>query len=150
MPGILKFVSVLLVMGALAGLLIGIGAIRSCARSNAEADIAQEIEDVAPAFTISARDFVAEYKSDEDRAQQVYGDQVVVVNGLLGGLFEESNIVSFDALDVWSVRCHFSDAELPKIREQARSRVLNLKGRVVGVDNKRLAIELRGCTVYDT
>ena len=115
------------------------------------------------------------YKANEEAVAAAYNGSVGIVEGPTG-VNEAANYLNLHAYDVWAVRCFSSDEEIDKVnvlrKPQNRSSdkrrtgyaitghggvsvdrslpIFAFKGRVEGVNDKRLTIDLRGCTVQDT
>ena len=150
---------------------------RGCARSDSESAIAEEIRDIAPVFNMSANQLVRTYLADEEAAA-AYNGSVDIVEGP-SFLVDESNHLRFYVDKVWAVRCFLSDKQVERVRDLRSSRerfpassgnetfeirgissgwpvaftslpVFALKGRVEGVNDRHLTIDLRGCVVQDS
>ena len=152
--------------------------VRGCSRSDSEATIAEEIRDVPPAFNLTASQLVQIYLTDEDSAAGAYNNRVGVVEGP-SLLVEESNHLRFYVDKVWAVRCLLSDEQMGRVRDLSSSRrrvsagngygnfetrgigsgwpvafaslpVFALKGKVEGISDRHLTIDIRGCAVQDS
>ena len=170
MSDLIRFLSLGAAFFAIAGLLIVFGVIRGCSRSNSEAAIAEEIRDVPPAFNLTASQMVQAYLDDEQSAEEIYNGQVGIIRGQSLRFREASNYFQLSGTDVWTVRCFVSTMEADNILEQWDSlrqtyvvsrvtkglsvggtgKTLLMKGRVEGVNNKHLSIDIRGCTLQDS
>ena len=170
MSDLIRFLSLGAAFFAIAGLLIALGMFRGCSLSASESDIAMEIRDVPPAFNLADTQLVQIYLDNQEAAEAAYNGQAGIVRGALRGLREGANHLSFERHDVWSVRCFISSAEADNILEQWDSlrqtyvvsrvtkglsvggtgKTLLMKGRVEGVNNKHLSIDIRGCTLQDS
>ena len=171
MSDLVRFLSLAVAFFAIAVLVIAFGVGRNCSRSASEATIAEEIRVVPPAFEIKATDFVKEYLADEASAVETYNGKVGIIKGpsLLVG---QSNYLRFFIDKVWAVRCFLSDEQMDWVRTLYNSSdrvplggtyefrtgagwpvgfsslpVFVLKGKVEGINNKLLTIDLRGCTL---
>ena len=151
---IAPFFAGFLAIAVMVGLVMGVSSAKSCIRSNSEAAIAEEIRDVPPVFNLTAGQLVVGYMSDEAAGAVAYNGQVGIIHGIVAGSSDQANHVKLlggavGAL-VWSLRCYLSDEELEKViagyRRSSANRV-TLKGRVEGVDDKHLAIGVRGCAL---
>ncbi len=178
MAGLIKLLAIAVAFFLIAGLLISLGTVRGCSRSASEAAIAGEIRDVPPSFKLSASQLVSSYISDEDSATVTYNQTVGIVEGP-SILVEESNHLRFYVDRVWAVRCFLSDEQVNRVRDLRGSRirvrsggvygafesrgigsgwpvsftslpVYALKGRVEGINNKHLTVDLRGCIVQES
>lgn len=145
---------------ALAFFVIAFTVGRNCISGDSEAAIAQEIKEVPPAFELKARDFLEAYLADEQAAASIYNGKVGIITGIeatssIGDLRDpprdQSNSVYFFTNGVWFVRCLMSQEEKAKFRKDHGTGyfrpLFSLKGRVQGVNNKHLTIDLRGCTL---
>ena len=172
MADLVRFLSLLAAFAAIAGLLIVFGVFRSCSRSASEAEIAEEIMSIPPAFNLTASQLVQAYLDDEESAEATYNGQVGIVRGAYLGLWKASDHFNLFGNDVWTVRCFTSNAETDRVRDRwdslkqtyvfergwsgrsksvgGPSRILVMKGRVDGINNKFLSVDLRGCTFYDS
>ena len=169
MSDLVRFLSIAVAFFAIAGLVIAFGVGRNCSRSASEAAIAEEIKASPPAFKISAIKLVEAYLDDEENAEAIYNGQVGIIEGASLGFVDESNHFQFFGNGIWRVRCFASDAEAEKVwamRNSFRSTnvyqrdrsgvsvrsaaLLLMKGRVVGVNDKHLSIDIRGCTLQDS
>lgn len=155
-----RFFSLALAFLAIAGLVIAFTAGRNCSRSASEADIADEIRDIPPTFELKARDFVEAYLADEEASASTYNGEVGIITGIeatssIGDLRDpprdQSNSVYFFTNGVWFVRCFMSHDEKAAFRKDHGGgyfrRPFSLKGRVEGINNKHLTIDLHGCIV---
>ena len=149
MADLIRFLSILIAFLAIGGLVVGISVAKGCSRSSSEADLAEEIRDVPPVFNMTSHEFVKEYLADEAGSAAAYNGQVGITSGTVIGLSDESNHVRLYGNGTWSVRCFLSDEEMERFRAEWRTKTTspNLTGRVEGVNDKHLTIDLRGCTV---
>lgn len=162
MADLVRFLSLALAFFAVAGLVIAFTVGRNCVRGDSEASIAEEIRDVPPAFEMKAREFLEAYLADEDAAASIYDGKVGIITGIeatssMGDMRDpprdQSNSVYFFTNGLWFVHCGMSVEEKSKFRERQRTRyspLFSLKGRVEGVNDRHLTIDLRGCTVHET
>ena len=169
MSDLVRFLSLALAFFAVSGLVIALFVGRNCLRSDPESAIAEEIRGVPPAFKISAIKLVEAYLDDEKNAEAIYNGQVGIIEGASLGFVDESNHFQFFGNGIWRVRCFASDAEAEKVwamRNSFRSTnvyqrdrsgvsvrsaaLLLMKGRVEGVNDKHLSIDIRGCTLQDS
>ena len=170
MSDLVRLLSLAAAFFAVAGLLIALGVFRGCARSDSESAIAEEIRDIAPVFNMSANQLVRTYLAAEESAAAAYNGQVGIIRGPSLRFREASNHFQLSGTDVWTVRCFVSNMEADKVRDQwdslqstsvirrvsrgvsvsGSSRILVMKGRVEGINNKHLAIDLHGCTLQDS
>ncbi len=177
MSDLIRFLSIALAFFAIAGLLIVFGVFDRCSRSASESAIAEQIEDLTPTFNLTASELVQAYRADEESAAAAFDGNVGIVEGP-SFLVDESNHLRFFIDEVWAVRCFLSDAEVDRVRtlESSRERVrvggaygtsesrgigsgwpiafstlpvFDLKGRVEGVNDRHLTIDLRGCTIHE-
>ena len=160
MPVLARFLFLGLAFFAVSGLIIALFVGRNCLRNSSESNITQQIKDVPPAFELKAKDFVEAYLADEAAAASAYNGQVGIVTGIepSDALSRTGNVrtvprgdgwIRLHANGVWEVRCFLSDAEQDKLRspwEGSRKSHI-LKGRVEGVNDKQLTIDLHGCIV---
>ena len=161
MSDLVRLLSLAAAFFVVAVLVIAFGVGRNCFRSASEADITEQIRDIPPTFEMRARDLVEEYLADEAAAASAYNGKVGIVTGIEpsdmispGGsvrtLPRGPNWIRLHANGVWEVRCFFSDEEKNKLRDpwegSRKSHVL--KGRVEGINDKHLTIDLRGCIVH--
>ena len=174
MADLVRLLSLAVAFFAIAGLLIVFGVFRGCSRSASEAAIADEIRDVPPAFHMTASELVQTYKDDEESTSATYNGSVGIVEGP-ALLVEQSNHLRFFVDKVWAVRCFLSDEQLEEVRAWYKSKAriplggsyefrtgagwpvafsslpdFALKGKVKGINNKILTIDLRGCTLQDS
>ena len=178
MSDLIRFLSLFAAFFAVAGLLIALGVFRGCARSDSESAIAEEIRDIAPVFNMSANQLVRTYLADEEATAAAYNGSVGIVEGP-SFLVNESNHLRFYVDKVWAVRCFLSDKQVERVRDLRSSRerfpassgnetfeirgigsgwpiaftslpVFALKGKVEGINNKHLTIDIRGCIVQDS
>ena len=178
MARLFKLLAIFAAFFVVAGLLIALGAVRSSSRSDAEAAIEEEVRDVPPAFNLTAKQLVKAYKEDEESAAAAYNDRIGIVEGP-SFLVEESNYLRFYVDEVWAVRCFLSAEQMDRARALRSSRnripaggvygtfetrgigsgwpiaftslpVFTLKGKVEGINNRHLTIDLRGCAVHDS
>ena len=174
MADLVRLLSLAVAFSAIAGLLIVFGVFRGCSRSASEAAIADEIRDVPPAFNVTASQLVQTYKTDEESASAAYNGTIGIVQGP-ALLVEQANHLRFFVNKVWAVRCFLSDEQMGEARTLYNSSdriplggtyefrtgagwpvafsslpVFALKGRVEGINNKILTIDLRGCIVQDS
>ncbi len=145
---------------AIAGLVIALFVGRNCLRSASEADITEQIWDVPPTFEMKALDFVEAYLADEAAAAAAYNGKVGIVTGIepSDALSRTGRVRTFPrgngwirlhADGLWEVRCFLSDEQQDKLRsprEGSRKSHI-LKGKVEGINEKQLTIDLRGCIV---
>ncbi len=169
MSDLVRFLSLALAFFAIAGLLIVFGVFDRCSRSASEATIAEEIRDIAPTFKMSGSKLVEAYQDNEEWAKSIYDGQVGLIDAASMGFVDESNHFQFFGNGIWRVRCFTSDAEADKVwsmrdsfrttnvYQRSRSGVsvrsaalLLMKGRVEGVNDKHLSIDIRGCTLQDS
>ena len=178
MADLVRLLSLAAAFFAIAGLLIVFGVFRGCSRSNSEAAIAEEIKDMIPAFNLTASQLVQTYFADEESAAAAYNGTVGIVEGP-SFLVEESNHLRFYVDKVWALRCFLSAKQVERVRDLRSSRdrfpassgnetfesrgigsgwpvaftslpVYSLKGKVEGINNRHLTIDLRGCTLQDS
>ena len=178
MAGLIKLLAIFAAFFIVAGLLVALGAVRSGSRSHSEAAIAQEIRDAPPAFNLTAKQLVKAYKEDEGSAAAAYNNRIGIVEGP-SLLVEESNHMRFYVDKLWAVRCFLSAEQMDRARALRSSRnripaggvygtfetrgigsgwpiaftslpVFTLKGKVEGINNRHLTIDLRGCAVHDS
>ena len=169
MSDLIRFLAIVIAFFAIAGLLIVFGVFDRCSRSASESAIAEEIKDIPPAFEMTAYQLVNAYQSDEEVASAAYDGSVGIVEGPTS-IFEEGKYLELYASTVWNVRCFASDEEIDKVNVLRRSgygregvvirsdrsggsvgtrRIFAFKGKVEGVNDRHLTIDLRGCTVHD-
>lgn len=155
-----RFFFLALAFFVVSGLIIALFVGRNCLRSASEADVTEQIRNVSPAFELKAKDFVESYLADEAAAASAYNGQVGIVTGIepsdalsrtgrVRTLPRGDGWIRLHANGVWEVRCFLSDAEQDKLRnpwEGSRKSHI-LKGRVEGVNDKQLTIDLHGCIV---
>ena len=166
-----RFFFLALAFFAIAGLLIVFGVFDRCSRSASEATIAEEIKDIPPTFNLADSQLVKTYIDDEIGARATYNGKVGIVRGRLLGVGDGANHLRFQGNNVWSVRCFISDTEADNIRNRwdslerahviervsrglsvgggSSGRKLLMKGRVEGVSDKHLSVDMRGCTLQD-
>ncbi len=171
MSDLVRFLSLALAFFAVAGLVIAFSFGRSWFQSATEADIAEQIRDVPPAFNVTASQLIRAYQADEESAVSTYNGTIGIVQGpaLLVG---QSNYLRFFIDKVWAVRCFLSDEQMDWVRTLYNSSdrvplggtyefrtgagwpvgfsslpVFALTGKVEGINNKLLTIDLRGCTL---
>ena len=90
MGGLVKLLAIFASFFAVEGLLIALGAVRICSRSDSEADIAEGIRDIPSAFNLSASQLVQTYEAFDEAPGLAYNDRVGLVEGPYF-LVEESN-----------------------------------------------------------
>ena len=170
MADLVRFLSLAAAFFAIAGLLIVFGVFDRCSRSASEAAIADEIRDVPPAFNLTAFQLVQTYKDDEESASAAYNGKVGIVEGPTSVYDESGHYLRIYASQVWDVRCFASDEEIDKVSELRRSGfrrsggvvkmysyggfagtrpIFAFKGRVAGVNDRHLTIDLHGCTLEE-
>ena len=172
MSDLVRLLSLAVAFFAIAELLIVFGVFRGCSRSNSEANIAEEIRDIPPSFNVTASQLVRTYRADEESAAAAYNGSVGIVEGP-SLLVEQSNYLRFFVDKVWAVRCFLSDEQMDGVRALYNSSdrvplgsiyefrtgagwpvaftslpVFALKGKVEGINDKFLTIDLRGCIVH--
>ena len=167
MTDLVRFFALAAAFFAIAGLLIIFGVFDRCSRSDSEAAIANEIRDVPPTFNLADNQLVQAYLDDEESAVETLNGQVGIVRGTSRGI--RTNYFRFGGNGVWRVRCFVSDKEADRVEDQWDSlrrayvvqrvsqgmsvggsgRILVFKGRVEGVNDKHLTIDLHGCTLQD-
>ena len=112
---------------------------------------------------MQAGEFLEAYLADEEAATSTYNGKVGIVTGIepsdalsrtgrVRTLPRGDGWISLHANGVWEVRCFLSDAEQDKLRspwEGSRKSHI-LKGRVEGVNDRHLTIDLHGCIVQDS
>ena len=169
MSDLVRFLSLFAAFFIIAGLLIVFGVFDRCSRSASEAAIAEEIRDIPPSFNITASQLVQTYKADEQSVAAAYNGSVGIVGGPTW-TNETAGYLKLRTYDIWGVRCFASDEVIDKVNVLSRSGnwreggvakmygsgelfdtspVFAFKGRVEGVNDKRLTIDLRGCTLQD-
>ena len=160
MSDLVRFLSLALAFFAIAGLVIAFTVGRNCVFGDPEAAIAEEIKDIPPNFEMKALDFLEAYLTDEDAASSIYDGKVGIITGIepSDALSRSGRVRTFPrgngwirlhADGLWEVRCFLSDEEQDKLRsprEGSRKSHI-LKGRVEGINEKQLTIDLRGCIV---
>ena len=171
---LIRFLSVAAALLIVAGLVIALTVGRNCSRSASQAAIADEIRDIPPTFNLTASQLVRAYKDDEESATATYNGKAGIVESP-ALLVEQSNYLRFFAGKVWAVRCFLSDEHMEKVKAVYDSSdkvylggdyafrigagsptsfsslpVLALKGKVEGVNNKILTIDIHGCTLHDS
>lgn len=164
---LIRFLFLAAAFFAIAGLLIVFGVFDRCSRSASEAAIAAEIKEVPPIFNLTDTQLIQAYLDDEESAVETLNGQVGIVRGTSRGI--RTNHFRFGGNGVWRVRCFVSNAEADKVEDQWDSlrralvvqrvsnglsvggsgRILVFKGRVEGINNKHLTIDLRGCSLHD-
>ena len=172
MADLVRLLSLAVAFFAIAGLLIVFGVFRGCSRSNPEANIAEEIRDIPPSFNVTASQLVRTYRADEESDAAAYNGTVGIVEGP-SFLVEESNHLRFYVNKVWALRCFLSAKQVERVRALYDSSdrvplggtyefrtgagwpvaftslpVFALKGKVEGINDKLLTIDLRGCIVH--
>ena len=175
MAGLIKLLAIFAVFFIVAGLLVALGAVRSSSRSDAEAATAEEIRDVPPALNVTPSQLVRTYQASEAAASTAYNGLVIIVEGPTGA--NQSNYLKLHAYEVWAVRCFASDEEIDKVRVLSKPEnrsldnrrmgfvitdagggmsvghkipIFAFKGKIEGVNDKHLTIDLRGCTLQDS
>lgn len=159
---------------AITGLLIVFGVFDRCSRSASEAAIAEEIKDIPPTFNVTAGQLVRTYRADEQAVAIAYDGSVGIVEAPTM-VHKAANYLKLHAYDVWSVRCFTSDEEIDKVsalsRPENRSAdsrptgyviigrggvstgqsrpIFAFKGKIEGVNDKHLSVDMRGCTLQD-
>ncbi len=171
---LVRFLSLAAALLAVAALVIAFTMGRNCSRSAFEASIANEIRDVPPAFNMTSAELVQVYRDDEESASATYNGTTGIVQGP-ALLVEQSNHLRFFVDRVWAVRCFLSDEQLEAVRTLDTSSkkvylggtfefrtgagwpvafsslpAFTLKGRVEGVNNKILTVDIRGCTIQSS
>ena len=170
MADIVRFLSLALAFLAVAGLVIAFTVGRNCVLGDPEAAIAKEIKDISPAFHLTSYQLVSAYQSDEEAASASYDGNIGIVEGPTS-IFDAGGYLELYASTVWNVRCFASDEEIDKVDASRRSgygrtgavirsergggsfgmrRIFAFKGKVEGVNNKHLTIDLHGCTLHDS
>ena len=171
MSDLVRFLSLALAFFAVSGLVIALFVGRNCLRSDPESAIAEEIKDIPPAFNLADSQLVQAYSDDEESARATYNGQVDIVRGRLLGVSDGANHLRFQGNNVWSVRCFISEIEADNIRNRwdslesahviervsrglsvggSSGRKLLMKGKVEGVNDKHLSVDMRGCTLQDS
>ena len=167
---LIRLLSLFAVFLALAGLLIVFGVFRGCSRTASEAAIADEIRNLPPAFNLTASELVQAYKADEESAAAAYNGEVGIVEGPTAVYDESGHYLRIYASPVWDVRCFASDEEIDKVNVLRHSGfrpsggvakmysyggsfgtrpIFAFKGRVQGINEKLLTIDMRGCIVHE-
>ena len=171
---LVRFLSLAAALLVVAGLVIAFSVGRSCFQTASEAAIADEIRHVPPTFNLTASQLVRAYQADEESAVSTYNGTVGIVQGP-ALLVEQANHLRFFVNKVWAVRCFLSDEQMDEARTLYNSSdriplggtyefrtgagwpvafsslpVFALKGKVEGINNKILTIDLRGCTLQDS
>ena len=151
MGNLVRFLSLFAAFFAVAGLFLALGVFRDCSRNASEASIANEIRDIPPSFNMTDKQLVQTYKTDEQSAVATYNGSVGIVRGT-AFLKPEFNYLYFLGGESWSVRCFVSDEEMAKLRGRQENNYVShmLKGKVKGVNDRHLTIDLHGCIVQDS
>ena len=175
MAGLIKLLAIFAAFFVVAGLLVVLGAVRSSSHNDAEAAIAEEIRDVPPAMNVTASQLVRTYQANEDAVSAAYNGLVIIVEGPTSSN-KSSNYLDLHTYEVWGMRCFASDEEIDKVillsRPENRSSdnrrtghvfkgsggtgvsgsrpIFAFKGKIEGVNDKYLTIDLRGCAVHDS
>lgn len=162
-----RFFFLALAFFAISGLVIAVTLGRSCLWGDPEAAITEEIKDMPPVFNLTDTQLIQAYLDDEESAVETFNGQIGIVRGTSRGI--RTNYFRFGGNGVWRVRCFVSNAEADRVEDQWESlrrahvvvrvtrglsvggsgRILVFKGRVEGVNDKHLTIDLRGCTLQD-
>ena len=69
----------------------GLIVLKSHFDENNQQDIANEIQDVSPAYEVTAMQLESEYDADEEAAQQRYKGEVVLISGLVRGFAKSAS-----------------------------------------------------------
>ncbi len=151
MGNLVRFLSLFAAFFAVAGLFLALGVFRDCSRNASEASIANEIRDIPPSFNMTDKQLVQTYKTDEQSAVATYNGSVGIVRGR-AFLVHEFNYLHLDRDAAWGVRCYLSDEEMAKLRGplEDNNEFYMLKGKVKGVNDRHLTIDLHGCIVQDS
>ena len=168
MSDLIRFLSLAIAFFAIAGLIIAFTVGRNCVLGDPEAAIAEEIKDIPPTFKMSGTKLVEAYLDNEAWAKSIYDGQVGTIKASSLGFVDESNHFVFFGNGIWEVRCFASVAEADKVWEMRNSfrqtyvyqrhrsgvsvrsaAMFLMKGRVEGINNKHLTIDIRGCTLQD-
>ncbi len=169
MSNLIRFLAFAVAFFTIAGLLVVFGVFDRCSRRASEAAIAEEINDISPTFKMSSSELVEAYLEDEEWAKSTYDGQVGIVEAASLGFVDESNHFQFFGNGIWKVRCFVSDAEADKVWSMRNSfrttnvyqrdrsgvtvgsaSLFSMKGRVEGVNDKHLSIDIHGCIVQDS
>ena len=152
MGDLVRFLSLALAFFAVAGLLLALGVFRDCLPQRLRSLHRQrDTRYSTPSFNMTDSQLVQTYKADEQSAVATYNGSVGIVKGR-AFLVHEFNYLFFDGDASWSVRCFLSDEEMAKLRGPREDyyEFYMLKGKVEGVNDKHLTIDLRGCTLHDS
>ena len=175
MAGLIKLLAIFAAFFVVAGLLLVLGAVRSSSHNDAEAAIEEEIRDVPPAMNVTAGQLVRTYQANEDAVSAAYNGAVIIVEGPTGAN-KSANYLGLHSYEAWAVRCFASDEEIDKVKVLSRLKnrsldnrrtgyvltgrrgvsvsgsrpIFAFKGKIEGVNDKHLTIDLRGCTLQDS
>jgi putative nucleic acid binding protein len=99
-----------------------------------------------PELTVSAKKIYEDYESNEVAADQIYGDKVIIVSGIIDGIGKDITDTAYISLDaeasISGVKCMFSRDQEEKVAIYSKGDFVSLKGKVSG---KMINILLRGC-----
>ncbi len=159
MSDLVKFLSLALAFIAVSILIVGIVSARGCFSRISEADLAKEVKAASPEFHVSAPSLVNEYLADEAATAAKYNGKVGIVTGNKTDRYSDfrplqysrrSEWVNLYASQAWSVRCFWADDKDARSGSHLTSPHYILKGKVAGMNARRLTIDIRGCMVQES
>lgn len=119
---------------------------------NREGVVAEEIKNVTPDYTLTAGQLFSAYEADEEGAEIAYKGKAVLLSGNMRGLVRDYGPVPYMAFEVdpvWKVKCFLSDEEVARVDPFRRGQQIHMKGKVGGLDDRFLSLDVHGCTVQD-
>ena len=108
-----------------------------------ETGIAKNIADQEPDIEVSAARMAVDYDLDESEADEKYKGKVVLVTGVISGIYRGFLQIPYVDLKA-GVRCNFSDNEDAVMITLKLGQTVSMKGRG---DRLLNGVELRGCTI---
>ncbi len=156
MGDLVRFLSLFAAFVLIAGLVIAFTAGRNCLRTTSEADLAKEVTAASPQFRINATSLLDEYLADEEAAAAKYNGKVGIVIGIATDRISYSRPLQQSRLhewanlyanETWSVRCFWAIDVDTVVPSRYTAPKFVLKGKVEGLNNQRLTIDIHGCYV---
>ena len=156
MGDLIRFLSLFAAFLVIVGLVLAFTAGRNCLRTGSEADLAKEVTAASPQFRISATSLLDEYLADEEAAAAKYNGKVGIVIGIATDRIDPRrplqrswayDWVNLYANDTWSIRCFWAIDADSTVPSRYTAPEFVLKGKVEGLNNQRLTIDIRGCYV---
>lgn len=156
MSDLVRFISLFVAFILIVGIIFAFTAGRNCLRNANEDNVAREVMDATPAFQFNAPTLMNEYLADEDAASAKLDGKVGIVSGsaiLRGDLIylhysPDGNWINLSTNTSWAIRC-FLTSDSPSRPAHYRLANYVLKGRIEGINAKRLSLDIRGCIILE-